>query len=165
MPELHPAAEVFVRILENQVARTDAALRGLRADVFTAAPGGQTRSIREVGKHLLYLRRIQLKMLAPQQVSRMPIADTITSVTDLRKALATAATLLIEAVFAHGPADWRRKPRRCRPGPWGDQPTIVRFARPLNDFTSHLGDIRTIRSILGNPVGRRKKESKPSGTE
>jgi hypothetical protein len=143
--------------VENQVARTEAALRGLREDVFTVRPGGQTRSIREVGRHLFFLRSMQLKMLAPRQAGQMPPADAVASITDLRKALATAARLLTEAIGAYNPTDWRRKPRRRRPGPWGDQPTIVRFARPLNDFTSHLGDIRTIRSILGNPVGQKRE--------
>ena len=156
MARLDPVARALVAIVDNQVARTVAALRGLREDVFLAAPGGQTRSVLEIGRHLLSLRKIQLSVLGSALVEQMPDAGPISSVDGLRRGLASAARLLKRAIQDHDSADWCRKPARRRRGMWGDQPTVVRLVRPLNDFTSHLGDIRTLRGILGNPVGRRR---------
>ena len=156
MPQLHPAAQTLVAIVDNQAARTVAALRGLREDVFTASPGGQTRSIFAIGRHLLSLRKMQLNILGSPLVGQMPDADSISSIGQLRRALASGAKLLKQAILEYNPANWCRKPLRPRKGVWGDQPTIVRLTRPLNDFTSHLGDIRTIRSIFGNPVRRER---------
>ncbi len=154
MAPSHPVTRALLAILDNQADRTAAALRGLREDLLTAAPGGQTRSIHEIGRHLLSLRRIPLKVLASPLIKQMPRDDRICSADDLRGRLSSAAELLRRAILQHDSADWWRSPTRRREGVWGDQPTAVRLLRPLNDFTSHLGDIRTIRSILGNPVGR-----------
>lgn len=154
MPELHPVTQVFLTILENQIARTVDALKGLREDVFVAEPGGQTRSIIEIGRHLLSLRKMQLEILDAPPAKQALDADSASSVAELRRKLREAAKLLKQAILIYDPANWCCKPERPRQGVWGDQPTIVRLTRPLNDFTSHLGDIRTIRSILGNPVGQ-----------
>ena len=42
------------------------------------------------------------------------------------------------------------EPAEPREGPGGDEPTLRRVVRPLNDYANHLGDIRTIRFIRGN---------------
>ena len=94
MSALHPVTQTFIAILDNQVARTAAGLKALREDVLMAAPGEQTRSIFEIGRHLLSLRRIQLKILAPPLLEQMPNADSMPSVDELRRKLALAAELL-----------------------------------------------------------------------
>jgi len=154
MPKLHPVTRACIAILDNQVARTTAALKGLREDVFTAEPGGRTRSIVEIGRHLLSLRRMQARILDAPLPRRAMKANSASSVAALRQTLREAARLLKQAMLEYDPVNWCCKPSRRRRGVWGDRPTIVRLTRVLNDFTSHLGDIRTIRSILGNPVGR-----------
>ena len=65
-----------------------------------------------------------------------------------------AASLLREAIETHDPEDWYTVPATPREGRWGEEPTIMRFVRPFNDFTNHLGSIRAIRRILGHPNER-----------
>ena len=152
MVEAQGMNQVLVAILENQGVRTEAALKGLREDVFRAEPGGDVRAIVEIGRHLLGLRKMKLVMLESKLIDEMPDTELIGSAEDLRDRLAAAAALLREAILAYDPEDWLSEPKETRPGVWGDLPTIVRLSRPFNDFVSHLGSIRTIRRLLGDPV-------------
>ena len=53
------AARVLREIVENQRARTAAALKGLREGVFARVPPDGGHSIRETGRHMLSLARMQ----------------------------------------------------------------------------------------------------------
>ncbi len=152
MDELHATNRALLMVLENQVSRTLAALGGVEGDVFLAAPGGDVHSIGEIGRHLVDLRRFQLGLLESPLAARAPQGGELASADELLGVLDEAAKLMRQAIAEHDPADWYRKPDRTREGPWGDEPTIIRFVRPLNDFTTHLGSIRTIRRRMGNPA-------------
>ena len=152
MVETQGINQVLVTILENQEARTEAALNGVRDDVFTAEPGEDVRATLEIGRHLLGLRKMQLMMLESQLEAEMPDTESITSAEDLLQRLESAGKLLKQAVLDYNPEDWLSTPKQPRRGPWGDLPTVVRLTRPLNDFASHLGSIRTIRRSMANPV-------------
>ena len=152
MNELDPISRTLMAVLDNQVARTDRALEGLQSDVFDASPGGDCNSIRGIGEHLLQLRKFQLKLLDSPLTDTVAEPDSAQSPQTLAAKLAEAVDLLRQAIAAHDPEDWFRKPDSPRKGPWGDDPTIERFVRPLNDFTNHLGGIRAIRRMLGNPA-------------
>ena len=98
MVEAQGMNEVLVTILENQAVRTEAALKGLGDDVFTAEPGGDVRAIAEIGRHLLSLRKMKLVMLESKLVEEMPDRELIGSAEDLWDRLAGAAALLREAI-------------------------------------------------------------------
>jgi len=154
MDELHPTNQALLTILENQVSRTCAALAGMEEDVFVAAPGGDVHSIGQIGRHLVDLRRFQLGLLGSPRAARAPQGEEMSSVDELLRVLDEAAELVRQAIAEHDADDWHRKPDPPRQGPWGDEPTIIRFVRPLNDFTTHLGSIRTIRRTMGNPTDK-----------
>ena len=141
-------ADALVALVENQGVRTAGALAGLREDVFTTHPGGDSRPILEIGEHLLGLRKFVLSLMGSS--SDAIDAGSIESVDDLRQRLAAAGRVLLEAIEAHDPDDWLCVPDEPREGPWGDEPTLRRVVWPLNDYANHLGDVRTIRFILGN---------------
>ncbi len=140
--------EALLAIVENQDVRTIGAMAGLREEVFVAHPGGDSRPIQEIGGHLLGLRKFVLQLL--ESPNDAIDAGNIESVDDLRDRLAAAGAILAGAVEAHDPDDWLAEPAEPREGPWGDEPTLARIVRPLNDYANHLGDVRTIRFILGN---------------
>ena len=152
MNELNPISRTLLAVLDNQVARTDRALEGLQSDVFDASPGGDCNSIRSIGEHLLQLRKFQLKLLESPLADKVADPGCVQSPDTLSAKLAEAVDLLRQAIASHDPDDWFRKPDSPRKGPWGDEPTIERFVKPLNDFTSHLGGIRTIRRMSNNPA-------------
>ena len=152
MDELHPISRTLMVVLDNQTARTDKALEGLRPDVFDASPGGDCNSIRAIGEHLLQLRRFQLMLLGSPLGEKVAESGSVQSPESLAAKLAEAADLVRQAIAAHDPEDWFRQPDSPRKGPWPDDPTIDRVVRPLNDFTSHLGGIRVIRRMLGDPA-------------
>ncbi len=139
--------------LENQVNRTRCALIDLDHGVYIHDPGGDCNSIREIGKHLIMLRGFQLLLLGSDLRSEMP-DDQVESVEALIKKLDVATDLVRRAIEAHDPDDWHAEPTGPREGPWADLPTLVRFIRPMNDFTNHLGSIRAIRRIMGHPAGQ-----------
>ena len=142
----------MLTVLENQAARTDKALEGLKPDVFDASPGGDCNSIRGIGEHLLQLRKLQLMLLGSFLTGKVAEPDSVQSPEALAAKLAEAVDLVRQAIAEHDPDDWFRKPDSPRKGPWPDDPTIERVVRPLNDFTSHLGGIRAIRRMLGDPA-------------
>ena len=72
----------------------------------------------------------------------------------LNDALDTGLNLVRRAIIDHDPADWYETPMTPREGPWGEEPTIRRVTRPLNDFVNHLGSIRVIRRMQGCPCER-----------
>ena len=152
MNELHPISRALLAVLDNQALRTDRALEGLRSDVFDASPGGDCNSIRGIGEHLLQLRKFQLMLLESPLAAEVGEPGCVESPQVLVAKLAEATDLLGQAIAAHDPDDWFRKPDSPRKGPWSDDPTIERVVRPLNDFTSHIGGIRTIRRMRGNPA-------------
>ena len=150
----HPQTEVLLAILANQMARTDACLEGLTPANLDAPPGGDCQSIRGIIGHLLQLRGFQLLLLESPLQAQAPKLAPSASLDEISQALARAAELVRTAVKSHDPADWYATPQQERPGPWGNDPTLIRFSRPLNDFTNHLGAIRAIRRMLGNPAAR-----------
>ena len=152
MNELHSISRTLLAVLENQAARTDRALDGLRSDVFDALPGCDCKSIRGIGEHLLQLRKFQLTLLDSSLADKVAEPRCVQSPQALATKLAEAADLVRQAIAAHDPDDWFRQPDSPRKGPWPDDPTIERVVRPLNDFTNHLGGIRVIRRMLGNPA-------------
>ncbi len=150
----HPQTQVLLAILANQMARTDACLEGLTQANLDVVPGGDCQSIRGIIGHLLQLRGFQLFLLQSPLQAQTPKLAPSASLEEMSRALAQAAELVRTAVSSHDPADWYATPQEARPGPWGDEATLIRLSRPLNDFTNHLGAIRAIRRMLGNPAAR-----------
>ncbi len=141
----------LLAILDNQASRTAHALADLPQAVFTAAPGGDCHSIAQIGRHLVELRCFQLRLLGVGDCDpgALPAADDAAA---LLKQLEPLTQRVRAAVREHDGADWTQPPASPRPGPWGDEPTLQRVVRPLNDFTTHLGAIRAIRRMLGHPA-------------
>ena len=154
MNKLHPINRTLLDILENQRVRTSCAIEDLTEAVFNASPGGDCKSIRDIGVHLIGLRQFQLSLLDSPLVQDEPDLQSVESLADLASKLDAATDRVERAVASHDPEDWYFVPETPRKGPWGEEPTIIRFVRPLNDFTNHLGSIRAIRRILGNPAER-----------
>ena len=156
MSELHPINRTLLTVLANQIVRTEAAFEDLGDDVFRTEPGGDCKSILEIGRHMLMLRRFQMTLLGSSLAERVVDPDGVERIDDLLAKLASAADLLGQAIGEHDPEDWYAAPPpdQPRPGHWPDDPTIERFVRPFNDFTNHLGAIRAIRRSLGNPIER-----------
>jgi hypothetical protein len=145
---------MLLAIVDNQTARTKAALAGLREETFRTRPAGAARSISEIGRHMLSLRRMQVKVLAPALATQVPDPGSFTSIAELRRCLDAAAKLVKLAVLECGTNRWSDTQKAQGSGQRSKRPTIARFVQPMNDFTSHIGDVRTLRAILGNPVGR-----------
>lgn len=156
MSSINPINQTLLTILDNQIARTDATFQGLRDDVFAAEPGGDCNSILDIGRHLLGLRRFGLSLLQSPFQEQIDDPDSVVDLNDLLTKLASATDLLAKAITDHDPEDWYKQPpvEEPRPGMWGDEATILRLVRPLNDFTNHLGAIRAIRRIQNNPAER-----------
>lgn len=152
MDELDPINRTLVALVDNQVERTRQALAGLAAADFDALPGGDCNSIRSIGEHLLMLRGFQLKLLESPLADDVAKADETTTCEELVELLDQAADLVRQGIAAHDSADWFRQPEQPRRGPWPNDATIVRVMRPLNDYANHLGAIRTIRRIRGQPA-------------
>lgn len=150
----HPQTQVLLAILANQEERTEACLEGISDDILDQVPGGDCQSIRGILNHLLALRSFQLSLLQSPLQDQMPKLDKSASLKEFTEALIQTTQLVRTAVESHDPADWFVTPPAPRPGPWGTDPTLVRFSRPLNDFTNHLGAIRAIRRMCGNPAVR-----------
>lgn len=150
----HPQTQVLLAILANQEERTDACLEGISEDILDQVPGGDCQSIRGILNHLLELRSFQLSLLQSPLQDKMPNLDKSASLKEFTQALTQATELVRTAVQSHDPKDWFVTPPTPRPGPWGTDPTLIRFSRPLNDFTNHLGAIRAIRRMYGNPAAR-----------
>lgn len=154
MPDLHPINRTLLTVLENQVSRTTFAFEGLNEAVLDTPPGNDCKSIRGIIVHLIHLRRFQLTLLESPLVQKVADPQDSSVLADLVAQLEKATVNLQEAISIHDPDDWYRTPEIPREGPWGEDPTIIRFVRPLNDFTNHLGSIRAIRRIMGNPAER-----------
>lgn len=149
--ESDPINQTLLHLLENQANRTHYAFEGLNAEVFTNDPGGGCNSIQQIGEHLIGLRGFQLMLLGSDLAKQMPAKDAAT-VDELVSKLDTATALVRQAIESHDPADWHAEPTEPREGPWAELPTLIRVIRPINDFTNHLGAIRAIRRIMGNPA-------------
>ena len=144
----------LLTMLNNQAVRTSCTFEGLNEEAFTTSPGGDCKSIREIGQHLLGLRQFKLSLLGSRLVNKADEVESTESLFDLSSKLEAATARVHDAIMTHDPDDWYHIPEKPREGPWGEEPTISRFVRPLNDFTNHLGSIRAIRRILGQPAGR-----------
>lgn len=151
MSELHPINQTLLDILQNQQDRTRYALEDLNPDVFNRDPGNGCNSIRLIGEHLIALRAFQLLLLQSDLAKQMP-SHNVATVDELVQKLDQATALVRQAIEAHDPEDWYAKPTEPREGPWAELPTLLRFVRPMNDFTNHLGGIRALRRIHGNPA-------------
>jgi hypothetical protein len=154
MSEVHPMNRVLLSVLDNQAARTAAAFEGLREDVFSREPGGDCNSILKIGRHLVNLRRFQLVLMESPLAGKVNAADGITTIEQLLSSLKDATELVRQAISQYDAAQWYAVPPRPREGKWGDEPTMLRLVRPLNDFTNHLGAVRAIRRMLGNACER-----------
>jgi DinB superfamily len=152
-PITHSINQTLLDLLQNQIDRTRFALLDLDPDVFTRDPGGGCNSIRNIGKHLVMLRGFQLLLMQSDLRNDMP-DDQIGTVDELVRKLDAATALVRQAIESHDPADWHAEPTEPREGPWAELPTLIRLVRPMNDFTNHLGGIRTIRRIMGNPADK-----------
>ncbi len=150
----HPQTQVLLAFLANQEARTEASMEGISEDILDLVPGGDCQTIRGIVNHLLDLRREQLSLLDVEPQDNIPRLSESASVKEMAKALAQATDRVRTAVEAHDPRDWFVTPPTPRQGPWGADPTLIRFSRPLNDYTNHLGAIRAIRRMYGNPAAR-----------
>jgi len=151
MPDTHPINQTLLDLMDNQVARTKYALAGIKPEVFTQDPGNSCNSIQKIGEHLIMLRAFQLMLMGSDLAKQMPAGEAKTP-EDLVSKLDTATALFRRAIDKHDPADWHATPPAGREGPWADEPTLLRLVRPINDFTNHLGAVRAIRRILGDPV-------------
>ena len=149
MAELHPINRTLLAILDNQVARTACAFAGLNDQVYRREPGGDCKSIAQIGAHLVHLRRFQLTLLGSPLADEVADPQTAGAMANLLDKLEQATRLFRQAIEDHDPDDWFCVPDPPRQGRWGDEPTLVRISRPLNDLTNHLGAIRAIRRILG----------------
>ena len=148
-----PISQTLLAIVANQVARTDAVFEDLSAEVFKAEPGGSCNSVQRICEHLVQLRLFQLMLLGTGTGER-PQRPTVASIEEAKAALQRQTNKVREAISTHDPDDWFTPPPagQPRPGPWGDEATIHRVARPLNDFTNHIGAIRAIRAMLNAPA-------------
>jgi len=151
--DTHPINLTLMHLLENQMDRTRCALEGLDNAVFVRAPGGGCNSIQDIGAHLIGLRRFQLTLLGvdPDKAKAM-LDGTPQSADELLDIVNLWTEFVGGCIQKHDPDDWHAEPTEPREGPWPELPTLIRFVRPMNDFTNHLGSIRTIRRILGNPA-------------
>jgi hypothetical protein len=147
-------ARTLVTILDNQQHRTAAAFEELPETLFSMEPGGDCNTIRDIGLHLLALRKFQLAILGSAEATDIDDKSIPDSIGQLLGRLVDASGVVREAILAHDDDDWYCVPETPRKGMWGDEPTINRFSRPFNDYVNHLGSIRTIRRIAGHGVQR-----------
>lgn len=147
----HPINQTLLHLLDNQVSRTFFAFEGLDAGVFTLDPGSDCNSIQKIGEHLIVLRGFQLMLLGSELAKEMP-EKSAASLEELLSKLDAATGLVRRAIESHDPEDWYSEPTEPREGPWPELPTLLRIVRPLNDFTNHLGGIRALRRLHGNPA-------------
>ena len=149
MSDIHPTNQVLLTILDNQMGRTEYAFEGITAETYSAEPGGDCNSLERIGEHLIRLRQFQLMMLESPLAQQAPSLSASGSIEQLLPALKKAAELVHRAIKTHDPEDWYQVPDPPREGRWGEDPTIIRFTRPFNDFTNHLGAARAIRRMFG----------------
>jgi hypothetical protein len=148
---VHPINQTLLLLLDNQASRTYFAFEGLDAGLFTLDPGAGCNSIQKIGEHLIGLRGFQLLLLGSELAKDMP-EKSAASLEELLSKLDAATALVRRAIESHDPEDWHADPTGPREGPWAELPTLLRFVRPMNDFTNHLGAIRALRRIHGNPA-------------
>lgn len=153
-PHLDPQTKVLLAILDNQIARTHAALEDLDPAHLDKPWEGQCQTIRGIIGHLRDLRGFQLLLLQSPLQAQLPKLSATADLAEITQVLDEAAELVCRAIETHDPADWFAPPTEARPGPWADEPTLIRVSRPINDFANHLGAIRALRRILGNPAKR-----------
>lgn len=149
--KVHPINQTLLHLLDNQASRTYFAFEGLDAGVFTLDPGSGCNSIRKIGEHLIGLRGFQLMLLGSEFAKKMP-EKSAASPEELLSKLDAATALVRRAIESHDPEDWHSAPTEPREGPWVELPTLLRFIKPFNDFTNHLGGIRALRRVHGNPA-------------
>ncbi len=153
-PHADPQTRVLLAVLDNQIARTHAALEDLDPSHLDKPWDGECHTIRGIMGHLHNLRGFALMLLQSPLQEQLPRLSATADLGEISRVLDDAADLVGRAIEAHDPADWFASPAGPRPGPWADEPTLIRVSRPLNDFTNHLGAIRVLRRILGNPAKR-----------
>ena len=110
MSTLHPINQTLLVVVDNQIARTEAAFEDLRDDVFRAEPGSDCNSILDIGRHLLMLRRFQMMLLQSALTERVDDPETVDGMDELKSKLASATDLLRTAISEHNPEDWHGSP-------------------------------------------------------
>jgi uncharacterized damage-inducible protein DinB len=154
MSQPHPINQTLLTLLDNQVARTTAAFEDIERATFDAEPGSDCNSIRRISEHMVKLRGFMLKILESPLAEQMPQVEPHETLEHRFAHLDRATRLLHQAIEQYPPDQWHTPPAEPREGPWGDEPTLARLSRPFNDFVNHLGAIRTIRRIVGDPAPR-----------
>ncbi len=154
MAQPHPINQTLLTLLDNQVARTIAAFEDITPRTFDAEPGGDCNNIRRISEHLVILRGFKLKILESPLLERMPRHEPDDTLEHRFAQLDQATRLLHQAIEQYPPDQWCVAPAEPREGRWGDEPTLARLTRPFNDFVNHLGAIRAIRRIVGDPAPR-----------
>jgi len=146
--------QTLLTLLENQTKRTHAAFEAFDESLWAKQPGGDCNTICDISRHLVALRQMQLELLDSPLAEQTPDPNTIEAPRELLTVLERTGEMLAEAINGHDEDDWYTTPDQPRSGPWGEMPTIMRFVRPFNDYVNHLGAIRAIRRIHGNPAPR-----------
>ncbi|MEM9373628.1 MAG: hypothetical protein AAGA55_08280, partial [Planctomycetota bacterium] len=123
-------------------------------EAYDAEQPNDCNSIRAIGAHLIMLCRFQLIILESELAASIPDDHAAATPAQLRELLGASMLQVRRGIADHDPADWLRVPDTPREGNWGDEPTAMRLARPLNDLVNHLGAIRALRRVMGVPNDR-----------
>lgn len=151
---MNPIAQTLIIMLDNQRRRTHAAFEDMKPDTFMASPCADSdcHTIQQIGRHLVGLRGFGLLILESPLAEKMPPTDAADSPAQCADRIETASALLAEAIEQYNADDWLTPPPSPREGKWGDEATLLRLMRPLNDLTNHLGAVRAIRRMTGDPA-------------
>jgi len=145
------ATQALLVILDNQTSRIFHALDGITDDALYLEPGGATNNIYTIAAHLVDLQSFQLSLLESaltEQVKSVTFNDSLEA---MMNKLKHGASLVRQAIIEYQ-GDWFETPETPGDGMWADQPMIERLTKPMNDLTNHLGGIRVIRRMAGNPA-------------
>lgn len=146
-------AQTLSILLENQRTRTRHALSGLPAELFTKDPGDGVNTIRAICEHMISLHRFQMMLIGSPLANDAPQSDGVVTVDDAIGRLMEGSERLERAIDDMPEEHWLEV---FSPPPmekkWPNDPQLVRLSRPFNDYSNHLGSIRTIRRLFGSPA-------------
>ena len=146
-------AQTLAVLLDNQRSRTRHALAGLPEELFTKDPGGGCNPVRDICAHMVRLHAFQMMLIGSRFADEAPSMDGIESVDDALDRLAKGSELLERAIGDVPEGDWLRV---LSPPPleekWPTEAQLARLSKPFNDYTNHLGSIRSIRRLLSSPA-------------
>ena len=146
-------AQTLSILLENQRSRTRHALTGLSSELYTKDPGEGVNTIRAVCEHMIMLHRFQMMLIGSPLADGAPESEGVVTVDDAIGRLMEGSERLERAIDDVPEEHWLQV---FSPPPmeekWPNDPQLVRLSRPFNDYSNHLGSIRTIRRLLGSPA-------------